>query len=215
MMPGSTATRRRALLEPATRLVINAALPVVVYLLLRPHLRSDLTALIIAAAIPAGYTAAVLVWRRRLDPVGVVAIVGFATGLLLVVATGGSELVFKLREDIWTGPLGLACLISAAIHRPLLLAALRLVARRNAQVAERIRQPGVRRITTVSTVVIGALLAVHAVVLVVLAVSTSTSTFLAVSRPVSWLIIGSGLAGLVVWIRRERGAGPASPSGRS
>jgi hypothetical protein len=89
------------------------------------------------------------------------------------------------------------------------------VARRNVQVAERIRQPGVRRITTVSTVVIGALLVVHAVVLVVLAVSTSTSTFLAVSRPVSWLIIGGGLAGLVVWIRCQRGGGPAGPSGRS
>ncbi|HEY9242038.1 MAG TPA: hypothetical protein VIP48_08660 [Streptosporangiaceae bacterium] len=49
------------------------------------------------------------------------------------------------------------------------------MARRNVQVAERIRQPGVRRIITVSTVVIGALLVVHAVVLVVLAVSTSTS----------------------------------------
>jgi hypothetical protein len=209
-MPGS-----RAILEPLIRLVLNAAIPVLVYLLLRPHLRSDLTALIIAAAIPIGYTAAVLVWRRRLDPVGVIAIGCFAVGLLLVVATGGSELMFKLREDIWTGPLGLACLISAAIHRPLLLYALQLVARRNAQVAERIRQPGARRITTVSTAVIGLLLVVHAVVLVVLAVSTSTSTFLAVSRPVSWLITGGGLAGLVVWIRRERGPGPAGPAGPS
>lgn len=48
-----------------------------------------------------------------------------------------------------------------------------------------------------STVVIGVLLVVDAVVLVVLAISTSTSTFLAVSRPVSWVIIGGGLAGLV------------------
>lgn len=212
MMPGSAAARRRAILEPLIRLVVNAVIPVLVYLLLRPHLHSDLTALIIAAAIPAGYTAGVLVWRRRLDPVGVIAIACFCAGLLLVVATGGNELVFKLREDIWTGPLGLACLISAAIHRPLLLYALQLVARRNAQVAGRIGRPGVRRIATVSTVVIGVLLVVHALVLVVLAVSTSTTTFLTVSRPVSWVIIGGGLAGLVCWIRRQH---PAGLSGRS
>jgi hypothetical protein len=141
MMHGSTAPRRRAVLESLIRLFINAAISVLVYLLLRPHVRSDLTALIIAAAIPTGYTAGVLVWRRRLDPVGVFAIACFCIGLLLVVATAGNELVFKLQEDIWTGPLGLACLISAAIHRPLLHVP-ELVARRNARVAERIRRPG-------------------------------------------------------------------------
>lgn len=207
MMPGSTTTRRRAVLEPVIRLAVNAVIPVLAYLLLRPHLHSDLVALVIAAAIPIGYTAGVLMWRRRLDPVGVIAIACFGIGLLLVLATGGNELVFKLREDIWTGPLGLACLVSAAVGRPLLLYALQLVARRNAQVAERIHQPGVGRIATVSTVVIGAALVVHAVVLVVLAVSTSTTTFLAVSKPVSWLIIGGSLAGLVVWIHRQRRTG--------
>ncbi len=212
MIHGGTATHRRAILEPLIRLVINAVIPVLGYLLLRPHVRSDLTALVIAAAIPIGYTAAILVWRRRLDPVGVIAIGCFAVGLLLVVATGGNELVFKLREDIWTGPLGLACLISAALRRPLLLVALQLVARRNPQAAERIHQPGADRIATVSTVVIGALLVVHAVAATVLALSTSTGTFLAVSRPVSWLIVGGGLAGLVLWIRRQRGSGL---SGRS
>ena len=100
MMQDRTATRRRAIVAPLIRLVINAAIPVLVYLLVRPHVRSDLTALV-----------------------------------------------------------------------------------------------------------------VHAVVLTVLAVSTSTTTFLAVSRPVSWLIIGGSLAGLVVWIRRQRG-GPGV-SGRS
>jgi hypothetical protein len=197
----------------AVSLVINAVVPVLVYLLIRPHLHSDTTALVIAAAIPVCYTAVVLLWRRRLDPVGVIAIAGFAFGLLLLVVTGGNELAFKLREDAWTGPVGLACLISVAVRRPLLLLVLRLAARRNADIAERLRAPGIRRITTVSTLVIGLILVVHALVLITLALTTSTATYLALSKPISWAIVGAGLVPLVWWIRRQHRGGPDRGSG--
>ena len=100
------------------RLMINLAVPVLAYVLLRPHLHSDITALVAGAAVPTAYSAGVLLWRRCLDAIGIFAIVCFAIGLLLVVATGGNELVFKIREDIWTGTLGLACLISVAAAGP-------------------------------------------------------------------------------------------------
>jgi hypothetical protein len=199
-MPGG----RRAAPEAAIRLVINAVAPVLVYLLLRPHVHSDVTALIAGTAIPAAYTVGIFLWRRRLDPVGVIALACFGIGLLLVIATSGNELVFKLREEIWTGPLGLAFLISAAARRPLLPMVLRLATRRDAEFAQRLRSPEARRITTVSTVVIGAILVVHAVLLIALALTTSTTTFLALSRPISWVVVGGGLAGLVWWIRRQR-----------
>lgn len=197
----------------AVSLVINAVVPVVAYLLIRPHLHSDTIALVIAAGIPVSYTAVILLWRRRLDPIGVVAIAGFAFGILLLVATGGNELAFKLREDIWTGPAGLACLISVAVRRPLLLLVLRLAARRNPDIGERLRAPGADRIVTVSTVVIGVILVIHALVLIILALTASTGTYLALSRPVSWAIVGGGLAGLVWWIRRQRRGGPDQGSG--
>lgn len=44
-----------AVWEPLIRLAINAAVPLVVYLLLRPHVHSDLTAPVIWAAIPAAW----------------------------------------------------------------------------------------------------------------------------------------------------------------
>lgn len=199
-----TTQQRRAALPLLVSLVISAVLPVLAYLLLRPRVHSDVTALVIAAAIPAAWTAGRLLLRRRLDPIGIIAVAGFAFGLLLLAATGGNELAFKLREDIWTGPLGLACLISVAVRRPLFLLALQVAARRNDRVAERIRNPATPRIATVSTVVIGLILLVHALILVVLALAASTATFLALSRPVSWLTVGCGLAGLVWWIRRQR-----------
>jgi hypothetical protein len=184
--------------------VINLAAPVLTYVLVRPHVHSDLTALVIGTAIPIVYTCVVLAWRRRVDPVGVVAIVCFVLGLLLVVATGGNEFVFKIREDIWTGVVGLACLVSIAVRRPLFLVVLRLVARRNAQVAERIQQPGMDRISTVTTAAVGAILLVHAIVIVALALTTSTTTYLAISRPIGLVILGGGLAVLVWWIARYR-----------
>jgi hypothetical protein len=208
------ARRRQAVLPVLVSLAINAAVPVLAYLLLRPYVHSDISALVIAAAVPTCYTAGVFWWRRRLDPVGAIAIAGFAFGLLLLVATGGNELAFKLREDIWTGPLGLVCLISAALRRPLFFLALRLAARRNAQVAERIGDPGAHRIATVTTVIIGVVLLIHALIMVVLAFTTSTATFLAVSRPISWVTVGGGLAFLVWWIRRQRPGRPNPPAQR-
>ena len=77
------------------RLTVNLAGPAMAYVLMRPHLHSGITALVAGAAVPVAYTAGIWLWRRRLDAIGVFAIVCFAIGLLLVVATGGNELVFK------------------------------------------------------------------------------------------------------------------------
>ncbi len=54
-----------------------------------------------------------------------------------------------------------------------------------------------------TTWVIGAILLVHALVMVGLALTTSTTTFVAVSRPISLAIVGGGVAAVVYWIRRQ------------
>jgi hypothetical protein len=185
------------------RLLINLAAPVLVYVLLRPHVHSGITSLVAGAAVPISGTVVVLLWRRRLDAIGVFAVVCFAVGLLLVVATGGNELAFKLREDIWTGPLGLACLISVAVRRPLFSVVLRLAARRKAQIAMRPDDTQTRRISTVTTGVIGAILLVHALVMVALALTTSTAIFLTLKLPLNLVIVGGGLVALVWWIRHQ------------
>jgi hypothetical protein len=196
---------RRRLWGPAllVRLVINLAAPVLAYVLVRPHVHSDVAALVAGAAVPIAYTAGVLVRRRRLDAIGAFAIACFAVGLLLAVATGGNELVFKLREEIWSGPAGLACLISVAVGRPLFLLALQLAARRNAEIAGRISDPPARRIAAVTTAVTGIILVVHAVVIAALALTVSTTVFLAAKAPISLVTVGGGAAALVWWIRRQ------------
>jgi hypothetical protein len=89
------------------------------------------------------------------------------------------------------------------VRRPLFLLVLQALGRTRPDIAERIRRPAARPITTVATVVIGAVLVVHAVVLILLALNTSTETYLAVSKPVSWAIVIAGLAPLVWWIRHR------------
>lgn len=185
------------------RLMINLGAPLLAYVLLRPHVHSGIIALVLGAAVPVACTGGVLLWRRRLDAIGVFAIACFAFGLLVVVAAGGNELVFKLREDIWSGLLGLACLISVAIRRPLFVMALRLAARRSPDIAERASSPQARRISTVITGAIGVILLVHALAIVTLALTTSTTTFLAVKGLLSLAIVGGGVAVLVLWIRHQ------------
>ena len=208
MTPGGQVRGRPGALALLIRMLINLAAPVVTYVLVRPHVHSDLTALVAGAAIPVAYTVGVLVWRRRLDAIGVVAIVCFVVGLLLALVTGGNELAFKLREDIWTGPAGLACLISVAVRRPLFSVVFRFAGRRNPQLAGRADDPQVRRLMTVTTAVIGVILLVHALVMVALALTTSTTNYLAVSRPLSLTIVGGGLAALVWWIRHQARSRP-------
>ena len=56
-------------------------LPLLIYALLRPLLASDIVALAFAAAVPALRTLALWVWRRRVDWIGLHAVLGFGLAL--------------------------------------------------------------------------------------------------------------------------------------
>lgn len=178
-------------------IVVNAALPFVAYSLLRNQI-SDFAALAAASAVPVVGTAVVFVVRRRLDPIGVVAAIAFLVALVVVVLSGGNEIVLKLQEAVVTGPLGLICLASVAVGRPLHAVAHRLAARRNPRLALNHRH----RTSMIVTTVVGATLVVHALALLVLAVTVPTGTYLALARPVGLPIIAVGL-GWIAWYRHR------------
>ncbi|KAB2388837.1 VC0807 family protein [Actinomadura montaniterrae] len=175
-------------------LALNGVVPLLAYLLLRPHLSGDAGALAIAMAIPVVCTLAVFSWRRRVDAIGVIAAVTFGIALIVVLLSGGNAFVLKMQEAVVTGPVGLLFLGSAAVRRPLLLVAAQLLARRKPQP----RQPQVdaqrRQASIVLTTIMGATFLVHALVLTLLAVVLSTAQVLAVSRLVGLAILGIGLA---------------------
>lgn len=197
--------------------LVNAVAPLVVYSVLRSPVHNDVLALAIAVGVPVLFTAATFAVRRRLDPIGVVSITGFVIALAVVLLTGGNELVLKLHEAVLTGPAGLACLISVAVGRPLYGEIWKLAARRNPQLLAGTHR-GQRGVSVVMTTLIGAMLFLHALLLLVLALTMSTTDYLAFARPIGWVVIAIFVA-VLLWYRnrlrlREPGGRTGTTAGR-
>ena len=169
--------------------LINAVVPLILYDQLQ-HRVSSTTALVAAAGIPLLWTLGRLVIGRRLDPIGLLSLAGFALGILLVLLTGGNPLVFKIREAILTGVLGLICLGSLLIRHPIGLLILRH-SRTAAPEAAR------RHAAVWITAIAGVTLAAHAAVIITLAASLPTATFIAIHQLVGLGILALGVLALM------------------
>lgn len=190
-----------ATLMVAVSLLLNGVVPLVAYLLLRPHVSSDAVALAIALAVPVVGTIGMFAWRRRVDVIGVAAVVAYGIALVVLVLSGGNAFVLKLQEAVVTGPLGLVLLGSVAFRRPLLHVLLKLAGK---------ELPGGGRAATVLTAILGTTMVLHAAALTVLALVLPTSGVLAVSRIVGIGIIGLGVLVLLSYRNRVRPRAAAS-----
>jgi hypothetical protein len=212
--PGSQGRPGRSGLGALASLVINFVVPLLAYYLIHPHVGSSALALALAGAIPAGYTLIMLAARRRLDPVGVISVVTFGIGVLVSWACGGSTLALELQDPALTGLLGIACLVSAAIGRPLHPVILRLLGRGNARYAG-IAARAQHTTSMVITAIFGLALTVHAAAVTVLALTQSTSTFVAFQHPVGLPPLGLGIAGVLFYRSRVQARQPtAAPAAR-
>ncbi|MGH3150655.1 MAG: VC0807 family protein [Streptosporangiaceae bacterium] len=180
-------------------LVINFVVPLFAYYLI--HARVASSALALAGAIPVAYTVVVLAVRRRLDPLGVVSVVTFGIGVLVSWASGGNALALELQDPALTGLIGMACLVSVVIGRPLHPVILRLLGRGNARYAD-IAARARRGTSMVTTLIIGLALTVHAVAITILALTQSTSTFVALQHVVGLPPVGLGFAALFFYRSR-------------
>jgi hypothetical protein len=174
-------------------IAVNAVAPVAVYESVRSSVDSDVIALALGAAVPVAWTLGRLLIQRKIDPIGILSTGIVGIGLLIAWLSGGSPLALELRDAVPSGLIGLACLVSVLLRRPLHLVVLRLLGR---------RIPAQVHTSTVVTALIGGTLLVHATVLVMLALSTSTSTYVGLSQPVGWAIIAAGVA-ITLWYRRR------------
>ncbi len=193
------------------RILVNAVLPLGVYTLVRGHVGSDAAGLAIAAALPASWTLVHFAVRRRVDAIGLFAVLGFALALAVSVFFGGNSLAFKLRRPAVTGAIGVALLVSAAVRRPLLLPLLRRVAGVNPAIAGVLHRvatdPRARRRLTIATAAIGGILVVEALFQTILAVTLPTTVWLSL-KPIFG--IAAVLVLLVLRTGRfsRRGTGP-------
>jgi len=155
----------------------------------RPHVAGGAVALAIDGAIPPAWPVTNVAWHRRLDPIGVASVVALGTGLLFSLPSNGDplriSLLLKLHEAPLKGAIGPALLITAFLGKPLLPVLLRLAGRGAISLES--------RTTAIATATIGATLLTDALARPVLALPLDASTFPAVSRVVSWSILGVGL----------------------
>ncbi|MFZ0041872.1 MAG: VC0807 family protein [Solirubrobacteraceae bacterium] len=183
-----------------------------IFVVLLELLGNATKALAITEGIPLLWVIGYAVWRRRIEPVGATAVVGFGVALLLTIALGGSPLPLELHRALFPGAVGLACLISLAAGRPLLEIAKSKVPRERSQATARgrpqLEATDAHHALTVLTAIIGVTMTADAVAQVTLALTVSTATFGVVAHIASWVIIGAGLAvcGLFLrsTVRRER-----------
>jgi hypothetical protein len=184
--------------------LVNGGLSTAVYFLFRQILASDLFALALTGAIPALWTLFRFGRHRTVDPIGVLAFVGFALAVVVTLLSGGSPLALELHEPALTGALGLACLVSVAAGRPLHGWLVRLLAHRD--LAPQRADSARRRMSVAITLLVGGTLVIHAAALITLALILPPDSYMALRHPVGLPIIGLGAA-VVVWYRNHRQPG--------
>jgi len=150
---------RRNLLPMALDIVMNIVLPVMIYDRVTPHW-GEVRGLL-ASSIPPIVVAIVgFAWRRRIDALSLLVLLGIALSLLAMVGVGSARML-QLREHMVTVVIGLVFLGSAAIGRPLIyeLARAQTVRRSGAEggvAFDALRErPAFRRAMTFMTIVWG------------------------------------------------------------
>ncbi|PFG46292.1 hypothetical protein ATK36_1260 [Amycolatopsis sulphurea] len=187
----------------APSLIVNAVVPLALYLLLRTPV-GEVPALAIGASVPLLVTVGEFAVQRRIDPIGVGSIAGFTVLLVVLALSGGSELVLKLRDTLLTGPVGIVFLGSALIGKPLLPVLMRFAGKRGAESEGRLTGVARQRALTVLTALIGGMLVLHALAILMLALLLPTATFLTVSQPAGWAVIGLGVLACLGYRNRAR-----------
>jgi hypothetical protein len=202
--PGPPKPSGRAALAGLASVAINFVAPLLAYHLIRPHTGSSAMALALSGAIPVIYTLAILAVRRKLSALGVICVALFAIGVLISWISGGNTLAMELQDPALFGALGIACLVSIAVGHPLHQVILRAMGRSNSRYTEVADRAAASGTSMVSTAIIGLAFLAHAVAVTVLALTQTTSTFLALQNPVGLPFLGLGVLGLFIYGTRQQ-----------
>jgi len=160
--------------------VIDWLVPLPVYFVLR-LVTNELTALAAAAAIPTVHTLILGAWRRQVDWIGILAIVGFSGGLAAALL-GGGTLSLKIAGPLITGGLGLLFLISVAIRKPIVITILKSL---DIGDPRRFGNPVIYRRAALITLVFGLVFFYDAFAHVVFALTVPTDTYVIVDRVIT------------------------------
>jgi hypothetical protein len=188
-------------------LLINGALPFIVYELLRTHI-SSITALSIATIIPLFDNLLSLVKKKRLDVFAVFMLISFLLGILMI-TIGGSERLLLIRESFVTGILGIIFLASLLFPRPLIFYfALRFTVGddpdQTSVFSDNWKYAYFRFVLRLMTIVWGLALIGEAGVRTILVFKLTVGQFLVVSNFVMYGFIGAAIIFTVVYRKHSQ-----------
>lgn len=188
------------------RLLATVVLPLVAFFVLQSALGNATGALAITDGIPLLWLVAIGIRHRRVDRIALAAAVVFGIALAASIAFSGSALPLELRRSVFPGVVGLACLISLVLRRPLLLEAAKRMPRPDQppDTENVLDRPGSVQALTVLTAIAGVTGLADAIAQVVLALTLSTGKFVVAARVASWVIVGGGLLVAVTYVRWKR-----------
>jgi hypothetical protein len=196
-----------------TEVLINFALPYLIYSLLQPKL-GDVKALIASSAPPMLWSIGEFVRHRRVDAVSMLALGGIVLSLLAYVGGGGVKFL-QLREKLVTVIIAAVFLGSAAIGKPLIYQLARAGMQRNSDSAglehfERIRDDaGFKRVMMLMTLVWGFGLLADALVSIALVFVLPIKTYLIVNPALGYSTMGILFAWTFWYSRKRRAEGEA------
>jgi len=166
-------------------ILINGAVPLAIYLILKHYNYSDLIALSASVLFPVIGSVISIVRQHTLDLIAAIALVGIAVSIIAVFL-GGDPKILLIRESFVTGALGIACFVSLLFPRPLMFYFGRYFATANdpakrAKYNELWQYPYFRFVNRVITVVWGVAYAGEFILRVILVYTLPTAAVLAVS----------------------------------
>lgn len=162
-------------------LIFAIILPVIAYLFLKMLGNLDTLALGIATAFPVVHMLWSLIRKKELNPVSLVAIIGFLISLLAVYLTHGNNLAFKLWHPILTAAIGMIFLLSVLLNRPLL---------------ELASEGENHRKMLIMTLFMGLVFIFHALSVILLAFFVETTAFVLLSKVIDFSAVGVLILGL-------------------
>ena len=188
-------------------LLINGAVPFVVYEVLRSHM-SSIAALSIATVIPLIDNLFSFIKRRKMDVFAIFMLVSFLLGIIMM-CIGGSERLLLIRESFVTGILGIIFLVSLLFPRPLIFYfAIRFTVGndpdKTSAFADNWQYAYFRFVLRLMTVVWGLALLGESAVRSILVFKLSVTQFLAVSNFVMYGFVGTAIVFTVIYRKHSQ-----------
>src|SRR5689334_14493022 len=113
------ASKGATILSLLSSIVINAALPIVIYWAMKTYANSSDFVALVASGVPSLIDSIVgVIRRKRIDLLAGIVLFGIITSLATM-ALGGSPKIYLIRESFFTAAFGLAYLVSLFFPRPL------------------------------------------------------------------------------------------------